>query len=300
MNDKLSLTAIILTLNEDIHLERCIASIEGICEKIIVVDSYSSDRTEEIAIDKNVIFVQNKWINHAVQFNWALDHCNIQSDWVIRIDADEYLYEKTQMEIRNKLPLIDPSITGIEMPLTRVFFGKVMKHGLGTINMLRIFRKGKARSENKWMDEHLELFEGETILLDNGFADDNLNSFGWWTDKHNGYSIREAIDLLDIEYNLFTKKTSYKVSEETFQKRQMKQNYIKLPIFIRCFIYFLYRYILRFGFLDGKEGFIWHFFQGWWYRTLVDVKIFEIKKICGSEKTKIREYIKKVYNIDIN
>ncbi|WPR71643.1 glycosyltransferase family 2 protein [Flavobacterium sp. NG2] len=299
MNNTPSLTAIILTYNEEIHLQRCINSIKDVCERIIIVDSFSTDGTEQIAKENQVDYFSNKWINYATQFNWGLGNCNITTDWVLRLDADEYLLEGTKQELIDNLELLKPETTGVELPLKRVFMGRHMKYGLGQIFMLRIFRTGKARSENRWMDEHIELFEGNSVKFENGFADDNLNSIAWWTTKHNGYSIREAIDLLDIEYNLIGASQEVKLSNQASVKRRVKLKYVKSPLFLRSFTYFVYRYVFRLGFLDGKEGFLWHFLQGWWYRTLVDAKIYEIKKHCGSDVDKMKQFIKDVYQIDL-
>lgn len=298
-NLKPSLTAIILTYNEEKHLQRCIDSIKVVCQRIIIVDSFSTDNTEKIAKENLVDLYKNPWVNHAVQFNWALDNCDVSTDWVLRIDSDEYLMAELQNEILLKLNEIKAPVNGIDLYLRRVFLGRHMKRGLGKIRMMRLFRYGKARIENRWMDEHAELIEGKSIVFNGEFADDNLNTIGWWTTKHNGYSIKEAIELLDVEYGLLGCEASEKLSEQAMQKRNLKLNYIKLPLFLRCFMYFCYRYIFKFGFLDGKEGFLWHFLQGWWYRTLVDAKVYEIKKHCGNDVLKIREYIKNVYKIEL-
>ncbi|QWO85735.1 hypothetical protein J5W67_11385 [Candidatus Akkermansia timonensis] len=77
----------------------------------------------------------------------------------------------------------------------------------------------------------------------------------------------------------------------------MKRTYARLPLFWRGFAYFCYRYILRFGFLDGKEGFLWHFLQCWWYRTLVDAKVMEIKKACGEDPGKMKTFLKTEYDL---
>lgn len=165
--------------------------------------------------------------------------------------------------------------------------------------MIRLFRKGRGRSENRWMDEHIQVSTGNIVDLQGSFADDNLNNIGWWTTKHNGYSIREAIDLLDMEYQILGNSHDNNLDVQAKNKRNIKMKYVKSPLFLRSFIYFLYRYFFKLGFLDGKEGFLWHFLQGWWYRTLVDAKIFEIKKNCGSDTVKIKHYIFKNYGIKL-
>ena len=300
MNKTPSLTAIILTYNEEIHLQRCIDSLKGVCKDVVVIDYYSTDDTEEIAKRNGAHFYQNPWVNYSLQFNWGLKNCSINTDWILRIDADEYLTPELQVEIKDKLAKLSTDISGIDVPLKRIFLNKHMKRGLGEIKMLRIFRKGKARLENRWMDEHIEILEGKTIFFKNAFADHNLNNLGWWTTKHNSYSNREVVDLLDVEFNFLNNNSNFQLSEQALLKRNLKLKYVKMPLFFRAFMYFVYRYILRLGFLDGKEGFLWHFLQGWWYRTLVDAKIYEIKKKCGTDVSQMIKYIKDVYNIDLN
>jgi hypothetical protein len=165
--------------------------------------------------------------------------------------------------------------------------------------LLRLFRYNKAICEERQMDEHIQLLEGQNIDFQHSFVDDNLNSLSWWTNKHVGYAIREAVDLLDIELNLTGKTENNELTGQAASKRNKKLKYAKQPLFIRSFAYFIYRYIFKLGFTEGKEGFLWHFLQGWWYRTLVDAKNFEIKKACGNDKEKIKEYILNEYKINL-
>jgi hypothetical protein len=238
---------------------------------------------------------QNKFINQAIQFNWGLTHLPIQTRWVLRLDADEYLTNELIGEIKEKLPAINEDISGIILRREQYCFGKWVH----PLKLLRIFEYGKGTCEQRWMDEHIQLSSGNVIEFDHKFLDHNLNTFGWWIQKHNGYSIREAIDLLDVEFNLLEKDNSeINIGKEAIEKRRKKLKYAHSPLFLRSFLYFIYRYIFNLGFTKGKSGFIWHFFQGWWYRTLVDAKIYEIKQACGNDKEKIIEYIKINYGID--
>ena len=299
MHKKSSITAIILTYNEEIHLQRCIDSVKNICERVIVVDSFSTDATEKISEHNSIEFFQNIFINHAKQFNWALDNCKVDTEWVLRIDADEYLLPELQSEISNKIGNLPEDVSGIELYLRRVFLNRHIKRGLYKIKMIRLFRSRKGFVENRWMDEHIKVIEGKTIVFDGEFADHNLNNISWWTEKHNNYSIKEAIMLLDLEFNLFKTNEIGVLNDQAKAKRIKKEKYAKFPLFIRSFIYFMYRYFFKLGFLEGKEGFLWHFLQGFWYRVLVDAKIFEIKKVCGNDVLKIRAYIKEIYKIEL-
>ena len=148
------------------------------------------------------------------------------------------------------------------------------------------------------MDEHIEVIEGRTLRIEGAFFDDNHNNLTWWTNKHNDYAIREAAELLEAEFSTIDDSDS-KQEGASGQAKKKKQFYSRMPLFLRSFIYFIYRYIVKGGFLEGKEGFIWCFLQGWWYRTLVDAKIYEIKKVCGNDSEKIRDYMLNQYNIKL-
>jgi len=297
-----NIAAIILTFNEEIHLKRCIDSILPITKEIFVVDCFSTDKTIEIAELMGAKVFRHKWENsYAKQLNWALSNLPVTSEWILRLDADEYLLPELVSEINNKIQNIPENITGIICKRRHYFLGKWIKKGTYPVKLLRLFRYGKGFCEQRWMDEHIELTEGESIEFKHDFVDYNLNNLGWWIQKHNGYSVREAIDLLDVELNLLAKnENELKLNGQALEKRKKKIKYSKMPLFLRSFIYFLYRYFLKFGFLEGKEAFLWHFLQGWWYRTLVDVKIFEIKKACGTDKNKIKEFIRIQYGVDVD
>jgi hypothetical protein len=181
-------------------------------------------------------------------------------------------------EIKTILPEIKNNINGFFMKRQVYFMGRWIRHGgYYPVWLLRLFRRGKGRCEEREMDEHIFLDNGCTIKLQNDFVDDNRKSITWWIDKHNSYSVREAKDMM--KSGVPDKKELSGIGEQPAQKRWMKKNiYMKFPIFLRAFLYFFYRYFIRLGFLDGKEGLIFHFLQGFWYRFLVDAKLYESRK----------------------
>ncbi|WP_036151622.1 glycosyltransferase family 2 protein [Maribacter forsetii] len=299
-----SIATIILTYNEEQHIERCIKNAQQFSESIFLVDSFSSDRTVEIAESLGAKVYQNKWENnYAKQFNWGLENLPITTEWVFRLDADEYLMGDLIAEINTQLPVLEPSVSGVVFERKMFFLDTLMTKGMLQMNMLRLFKYRHGFCEERWMDEHIILTEGESILFKGYFVDHNLNPLGWWIQKHNNYSIREAVDLLDLEFQLLEPKTEqaakYALSSDAQSKRNKKKKYANMPLFWRSFIYFVYRYFFKFGFTQGKEGFLWHFLQGWWYRTLVDAKVYEIKKACGTDVIKMKKFIKKSYNLNI-
>lgn len=300
----LDLTVIILTYNEEMHIRRCIKNVAPIAQEIFLVDSFSTDRTLEIAKGySNVHILQNKWENnYAKQFNWGLQHSPIKTKWVLRLDADEYLMPELVEELQEKLPSLPEDVSGIIFNRRHIFMDKWMKRGIYPVKLLRVFQLGKGMCEQRLMDEHIQLTEGCAVEFEHDFCDHNLNDLSWFCHKHVNYAIREAVDLLDIELDLTGAAETdgeKNISKQAQAKRMKKHKYAKQPLFWRSFAYFCYRYFVKGACLDGKVGFIWTFLQGWWYRTLVDAKIFEVKKACGNDKEKIRTYLKEKYNVSL-
>jgi glycosyltransferase involved in cell wall biosynthesis len=300
---KQDISVLILTLNEEKYIERCIKSLLTFTSNIFIVDSNSTDKTVEISELLGAKVYKNKWPgNHAKQFQWGLDNCSIDSKWVMKMDADEYVLPGLASEINNKLESIKDNVSGIYIKRRVHFLDRWIKNGAYyPVWLLRIWKKEHGSMEQRWMDEHIKLSSGETIRFENDIVDDNKSGLTDWTSKHNGYATKEAIDALNKIYN-FTESDieDGKLFGNSIQrKRWLRQKYDRLPLFIRPIIYFHYRYYFKLGFLDGKPGFIWHFLQGFWYRFLIDAKIYEIYHNAGKDKTKILIFIKEKYGINL-
>lgn len=303
--NKLDLTTIILTYNEEIHIRRCLENVCPFSKKVIVLDSPSTDRTVEICKEfDNVEVVVHKYPgNQAEQFNWALDNVEISTEWVLRVDADEYLEQELIMELFEKLPTMSSKVCAVVVPIGREFMGRRLHHGIvNGVVLTRLFRTGKAHYELRLMDEYLNVLDGETVVFEHAIVDASCIGLKAFTDKHNNYSNREAALLLDAEFDLTENSDNHnnaEIAKEVMAKRAQKKKYAKMPLFWRAWGYFVYRYIVKLGFLDGKEGFCWDFFQGLWYRLLVDGKIYEAKKVCGNDKQALMTYIKDYWGIKI-
>ena len=297
------LSVIILTYNEELHIRRCLENVLPFAKKIYVVDCFSTDNTQMIASELSAEVVEHKWPgNQAEQFNWALENLPIDTQWVLRLDADEYLLPELVTELQEKLPTLPDDVSGIIFNRRHIFMGQWMKRGIYPVKLLRVFRYGKGMCEQRLMDEHIQLAEGHAVEFEHDFCDHNLNNLSWFCHKHVNYAIREAIDLLDIELDLTgaAETDDHKeISPQALAKRMKKHKYAKQPLFWRSFAYFCYRYFLKGACLDGKVGFIWTFLQGWWYRTLVDAKVFEIKKACGNDREKIKMLLERDYGIKL-
>lgn len=296
MGKDIVISAIILTYNEEMHIARCIDNVKLVANEVYVVDSFSTDWTCQIATEHGAKVVQHEYVNQAQQFQWALDNLECCGDWVIRMDADEYLTDALIKEIRKTLPTLPDNISGCNIPRDVIFLEKNVRHGrLHPPYIMRLWRRGHVYMEQRWMDERCVLKQGSAINLKARFVDHNLHSLTWWTQKHNDYSNRELAVEISKQYG-FSEET------ETFGQRKVQKGfYYRLPPFFRASLYFSTRYFLLGGFLDGKAGLIWATLQAYWYRFLVDSKLYEMQKHLGENPTKaeLKVYFEKYLGIKL-
>ena len=254
-----NISVIILVGKEEPHIGRCLERLRDLNPlQVLVVESQKGDRTHEIAVEHGATCVWHDWPgNQAEQFNWALDHVEIKGSWVLRLDADEYLYPETIEELKKLVTDggLPPDVTSLSLSRARRIFGGDIRHGHHDIELVRVFKKGYGRSIAAEMDEHIVTSEGKNYKLKGKFVDDSLLPFAEWQEKHRNYAKREARMAIEGRAN------------------KNKQLYYKLPPYFRAFAYFCIRYFLKLGFLDGLPGWRWHFWQGLWYRWIVDREI---------------------------
>lgn len=298
----MTLTVIILTYNEALHLARAIDSVASVADHVFVVDSGSTDHTVSIAKEKGAQVLVHPFENQAKQFNWALDQLDHETEWIFRLDADEIISPELSASIRQVIPTLPDTVAGASVSRRMTFLRRpICWGGVFPLRVTRLLRYGRGRSEERWMDEHI-LLDGIEVHLEGELLDDSLQPLGWWIDKHNRYASREAVEILNMEYNLLTNNSvsDLNIQNEAKFRRWLKFNiYYSFPSGLRAFIYFLYRYILRLGFLDGSQGATFHILQGFWYRYLVDAKVSEVKKYMSQEGIALKEAMRKVLDIDL-
>lgn len=287
----MSITAIILTYNESIHIERAIRSIQAFTDQICVVDSGSTDGTTDIAKRLGAEIHTHPFVNQAKQFQWALDTLDVRGEWILRLDADEIIEPDLAREIAGKLPQLPADVVGVNLKRKHIFMDRWVRHGgRYPLMMLRLWRRGKGRVEDRWMDEHVVVWGGRTVTLDGGFADHNLNDLAYFIDKHNKYATREAIEVLNQRLGLFGRDDALNAHSASFQasfKRWAKERvYNRIPFTISATLYFLWRYIFQLGFLDGRSGLVYHFLQGYWYRFLVGAELMELERAVAHLRDK--------------
>jgi glycosyltransferase involved in cell wall biosynthesis len=296
-------SVIILTFNEEKHIARCLKSLLLFTDKIFIVDSFSTDKTVDIARSMGAVVVQNSWFNYATQFNYGIDQNPFQTAWVMRMDADEYVLPELADEINRRMSTLPQQVGGVYVKRRVFFLDRWIRYGgFYPIWLLRLWRRGDGFCEQVWHDEHIKLTQGQTIQFEHDLVDHNLNNLTWWTQKHNHYTILEMINLLNYRYQF--DETEKKVTPNLFgtqdqRTRYLKMKYASMPYFIRPVLYFLYRYFVRLGFLDGRPGFVWCFLQGLWYRFLVDAKLLELDVRVGTDKQALIDYFRNEYGKDL-
>ncbi len=264
------ITAIILTKNEENYIGACIDSIKNIVSRIYVVDSFSNDKTIDILKEKKVEFIQHKFENYAKQYKYAVDTAKVKTTWILRIDADEWMTKLSSNELKELCEKYncDSNITGIQIRFVNVFMGKQIKHGgMYPWVKLSVYKTDVGDIEQREMDEHIVLKYGKVIKAKHDSVHMCFKGLDFFIKKANWYSTREMMD--------FYKNSNVNKENADFKTMIKMHIYYKLPLGLRSWVYYKYRYIFRLGFLDGKIGKIYFFLSCYWYRFLVDAKIYE-------------------------
>lgn len=282
---RLPVTVIILTFNEEMHIERCLRRALSYAKRVVIVDSFSNDRTTHIAKNLGADVRQRAFCNQADQFQWALDNICIDTEWTMKLDADEYLEQEAIRELSGRLSALPAEVTGVEFRLKVVFRGKWIRHGrFYSTRLLRVWRSGIGSMEQRWMDEHIVLKHGRVELIRSGdLVDENLRDIGSWVDKHNRYATRHMVDFIGREFCLVSEDRRVEGTRSSARRRRFLRNHVygRAPIYVRATLFYIYRYIFRLGFLDGREGFVF-FFMRWWFSMLVDAKIDEARRFIAT------------------
>ncbi len=278
---KLPITLVILSYNEEMHLERCLSRIAPWMTRVVVIDSFSTDATVAIARGYGAEVIQHKFKNHSDQFQFGLAAAKPTTEWVMRIDCDEYFEEGALLSLARLLPDLPQDVTGVQVRRKLIFREKWIRHGrYYPVILLRLWRNGAAEMESRWMDEHMVLTRGRAVLLEGGdLVDHNLAGLDAWTAKHNRYATLAMVDAINREYPLFEEDRRIEGESSAARRNRFLKNnvYGRAPLYLRALLLFLYRYVIRLGFLDGRIGFVFHVLHGFWVFLLIDAKIGEAR-----------------------
>ncbi|MEG1525564.1 MAG: glycosyltransferase family 2 protein [Clostridia bacterium] len=271
------LTAIILTQNEQTNIEACIRSIEGFASRVVVVDSGSTDNTATLAKALGADVIQHEFTYYAAQFNWGIDNMDIRTRWILRLDADERFTPAVCARCETLLQQHEnDDINGIVMESDFYFLGRLMKHGGSKKRKIMVFRSGFGRIEDRKRDAHTILNDGRAIAIQERFLHYDFKDLTSYINRYNWYSIRELQD-----YEAYKNGAVFDANTDEQLRRHRRKKftiYYRAPMFLRAWLWFVYQYYFRLGFLDGREGYLYCFFENYWYRFLVDAKIYEQQK----------------------
>jgi glycosyltransferase involved in cell wall biosynthesis len=286
MDRRSPIAAVVLTFNEEVNLARCLSSVAGWADEIVVVDSFSTDATCEIARRRGATVHQHAYEGHPQQWKWALGEVPLKSEWVFALDADFVVTPELKEAIDAAIAGEDrePKLDGFFVRHRQVFRGRPLWHGtMYPRYWLRLFRRGRVRvDESDLVDLHFYV-DGRTGTLEHDVVEDNWKEmdFSFWMRKQIAFAQRQAVEEIARRQG---GKDGPKGSFFGTPDRRIlwwKERWLQLPLFVRPVLYFLYRYFLSLGFLDGKEGFLYHFSQALVYRIMVDARIEELRRERG-------------------
>ncbi|HEV3459558.1 MAG TPA: glycosyltransferase family 2 protein [Thermoanaerobaculia bacterium] len=276
------LSVIVVTRNEELNLDRCLASVHGFADQIVVVDSESTDRTREIArryagevrelpYDHTRII---PWI-----FQWALDNLPIRNDWVLILEADQAVPAALRAEIAALLARPEIAEHGFYIRRLQIFRGRRIRFGgYGSKRLLKLFRRGRGRLDPVEQDTRVYV-QGEVGRLRAPLEEWNRreDSIQFYLQKHLRYAEAFASEELLRRTGRAPWQTPPRLLGTPDERvLWLKQRYYRLPLYLRPFLYFAYRYFFLLGVLDGKNGFIFHFLQAFWFRLVVDIRLEEL------------------------
>lgn len=279
-------TAIIMTKNEEKNIVDCLKSMEGFAKRCVVIDCGSTDKTVELAERYGASVYFHEFEYYARQFNWGIKNCDIDTEWIIRLDADERFTEKLNKEIEKLIAENkNKPMNGITIEADLYFLGRVMKHGLRNKRKMMLFKKAYGCIEDRRRDAHSIISEGFSVSAKHRFIHYDFKNVDNYIKKYNWYATWEMQDYIDYVHGA---DTNINTDAAILAQRKKKFGlYYKAPKFFRCWAWFIYNYFFRGGFLDGKEGLVFCFLECYWYRFLVDAKIYEYEKNGGEfEKLK--------------
>jgi glycosyltransferase involved in cell wall biosynthesis len=270
-------TVILLSFNSENTLGATLARARQVSDEIFVIDSFSTDGTVALAESYGAKVTQHAFENYGAQRNWGIDNLPITGNWQLHLDADEEMDDELVAAIV-ALP-DEPVHAGYFVPRYVKFLGRVLRHGgMSPTWHLRLFRSGVGRCEDRKYDQHFLLTgTGSTAQLSGILIDDNAMSISEWTARHNRWADGEVAEMFAAQAGEAAsgRLTADPKGNPAQRKRALRQKYNKLPLFVRPFVLFGYRYFFKLGFLDGQEGFIFWVLQTFWFRFLIDAKIWE-------------------------
>jgi glycosyltransferase involved in cell wall biosynthesis len=284
-SEEAPLTVVVLTYNEERNLSACLESVAGWASEIFVVDSGSDDRTVAIGEAYRAKVVTHSFESHAKQWRWALENLPLSTEWVLALDADQ----RATVDLREEISKVvlaggdeNRRLAGCFVRRKQIFRGRWIKHGgYYPKYLLKLFRRDRVWLEERELVDHHFYARGAVAKLRHDLVEDNQNEadISVWLAKHIRYaSLQAEEEFRRAKDDRRGSRQPSLLGAPDARMLWFKRIWEHLPLYVRPCLYFLYRYVVRLGFLDGKEGFVFHVLQGFWYRLLVDIKLDELRR----------------------
>ena len=282
MTSQAAFSVVVLTYNEAVHLPRLLESLQGLSCPLYVLDSGSTDGTQAMARSYGARVAEHPFENHPKQWAYALQHFPIQTPWTIGLDADHIVLPELYRRLYAFRDDTVPSdVNGIYFNRKNYFKGRWLRHGgYFPKYLLKMFRTDVGFSDLHENMDHRFVVPGKTVIWKDGYLkEENLkeNDLHFWIEKHNRYSdlvAREEWERMQSQRTQTIRPRFWGSPDERIAA--LKNLRWKLPLYWRPGLYFLYRFFFQLGILDGRQGRLFHFMQGFWFRLVVDEKIGEI------------------------
>jgi len=274
-------SVVVLSFNEEDNIERCLKSVHGWAQEIFLVDSFSTDRTKEIARRYTDKVIDHEYVGHAQQWSFALNSLPFNTEWIMAMDSDMVATEELKSGVAEAIDS-DTDTAGYYVRHRQIFRGRFIRHGtIYPRYWLRLFRRGSGYVDQQDLVDLHFYVRGETECIEFDMVEDNVKDrdIGFWISKQAKFAKRQAVE----EFQRANDCQEYPVRPSLFgtpdqRTLWLKVRWYKMPLFVRPFLYFFYRYVVRLGILDGHEGFVYHFTQALLYRLLVDIELHDLRK----------------------
>lgn len=279
--ERLPISAVVLTHDEELNLPACLASMRDLVDEIYVVDSGSTDRTLEIAAAAGAVVVRHEFTGHSAQWRWALDELPLRHTWVLGLDADQRLTPELEAELRTLFgqPAKVEQYAGFYVARRNIFRGKWIRWGgYYPKHFVKLFRRDRLLHESADLLDHHFRVQGDVGRLEHDIIEENLkeDSIDFWIQKHLRYAELLALEEARRQNGIAPTTVQPALFGNPDERAEwQKRTWARLPRFVRAPAYFLWRYVFLLGFLDGKQGFAFHFLHAFWFRMVTDLKIDE-------------------------
>jgi glycosyltransferase involved in cell wall biosynthesis len=281
--EKAPVSIIILTYNEEANIQACLQSVQDLTEEVFLVDSFSNDKTLEIAQQYTKNIFQNPWTHYAGQRQWALQNLPFSNEWIFFLDADERFTSVLIKEITQVVnsEMQKPLKGGYYVPRKFIFLGRQIRWGgcQGGLKELRLCNR-RHLSIGERAGHEVYISDKDVGSLSEPMVHEDKKPLSAWIDRHNKYSSSQALFLAnsDEDQSQRMQGLNFSLDRKLYLKEKFRQNvWHKLPVGVRPALLFINKYFLRLGFLDGIAGFIYHFLHEFWFPLLVDAKLLELK-----------------------